>query len=237
MTCMSTEPRTATVAIIDYGLGNLFSVSNACRAAGLRPVITSNPAEILAADAAIIPGVGAFGDAMTRLETLDLVSPLHDYADQGRPLIGICLGAQLMFQESEEFGSNRGLGFLEGVVRELPDQPELVPRPKVPHVGWEQIQPSDTESGDREWSSGLLEGVKSGEYFYFVHSFVVVPNDSETTIAVTAYGDIEFTSAAGKANLLGVQFHPERSGPTGILMYRNLRKQLERHTGGESNAR
>lgn len=230
------------VAIVDYQMGNLFSVQQACHHAGLRSVITSSAQEINAADAVILPGVGAFGDAMQTLTRLDLVSALRDTAASQKPLVGVCLGMQLLMTESYEFGSQPGLGIIEGpVVRlneaEMPasqsDSTGSIAS-KVPHVGWNRIhkveqldaQGDQVNPGLDPWAASPLTGLEDGEYMYFVHSFYAQPQDADIALSMTAYGGTEFCSSLRRQNIFACQFHPERSGPQGLQVYRNIASLL-----------
>ncbi|KGM44400.1 hypothetical protein JY97_00940 [Alkalispirochaeta odontotermitis] len=212
------------VAILDHGLGNLFSVRQACSVVGLDAVITSDKAQIQNADAVILPGVGAFGQAMHTLHRLDLVNVLRDLADSGQPLIGICLGLQLLMSESYEFGCHKGLDIIQGSVRRF-DGPKTGERMlKVPHTGWNRIHLSGSVDS---WSGTLLEGIAPEAYMYFVHSYIVEPEDQDVILGRSRYGDIDFCSAVQQKNVCAFQFHPERSGPGGIHMYQNLAAHLK----------
>jgi len=208
------------VAIIDYGLGNLFSIKHACEHVGLSVQITKEADEILSAKSVILPGVGAFGDAMDSLHRLDLVSPIKDVAAKGTPLLGICLGQQLLFSESDEFGSHKGLDLIPGRVQYFPIQ-EIDGRTyKVPQVGWNSINPP--ASNLDAWKDTLLEGVTPGTDMYFVHSCHVVPENDEAILTMTTYGEIEFCSGSYSKNITAFQFHPERSGTDGLIVYTNF---------------
>lgn len=210
------------VAIVDYGMGNLFSVRQACQHAGMEGVITASAQEVLEADAVILPGVGAFGDAMEALRRLDLVSPLREAATT-KPFMGVCLGLQLMMEESYEFGRHRGLGLFPGAVRRLePKADESGRRPKVPQVGWNRVFPTGDPPENSTWEGTLLEGIPAGEYMYFVHSYYPEPADPQVILCVTEYGGQTFCSGLGQGQLSAFQFHPERSGPLGLRIYRNL---------------
>lgn len=218
---MSIPVRSPRVAIIDHGLGNLFSVKHACEHVGIRADITSERKTILAADAVILPGVGAFGDAMDTLHRLDLVAVLRDIAASPKPLVGVCLGVQLLMTESYEFGHHRGLGIIEGPVVRF-DHPKKDERElKVPQICWNRI--------DRRapWEGTLLDGIVDGEYMYFVHSFYVQPQDPSVVLSATRYGHIEFCSSLRKGSVFACQFHPERSSMQGLRMYRNLAAQIQ----------
>ena len=226
------------VAIVDYGMGNLFSVKHACEQAGLAASITGSKREVLAADAVILPGVGAFGDAMESLGKLDLVGPIRDIAESAKPLIGICLGMQLFMTESCEFGRHRGLGIIEGPVLRFSNSTEgsglgrdwRSRRLKVPQVGWNRIfwnrgGPAQVEKGGPSpgpWSDSLLAGLDDGAFMYFVHSFYAAPEDSRLGLSTSEYGETKFCSSLTYRNVFACQFHPERSGPDGLQVYRNL---------------
>jgi glutamine amidotransferase len=208
------------VAIVDYGLGNLFSIKQACEHAGLNAVITAEIRQILDADAVILPGVGAFGDAMESLRKGDLVSPLLDMAASGKPLVGICLGLQLLMTESYEFGRHRGLGLIDGPVVRF----ETGGIAKVPEVGWNRIRRS---ANGNSWDRSLLKDIPDGDFMYFVHSFYAKPEDSRVTLSFSQYGTVEFCSSIRKGQIHAFQFHPERSGPSGLTLYRNMAAQLQ----------
>jgi imidazole glycerol-phosphate synthase subunit HisH len=215
-----------TVAIIDYGMGNLFSVKNALEHVGLRGLITSDLAEVAAADAVVLPGVGAFGDAMASLESKGLAQALKEYAASSRPLVGICLGFQLLMSESEEFGLHPGLGIIPGKVRHFGSPSDAQGALKVPHVGWNQIViPPNTETS--RWENSPLRGLNGSTYMYFVHSYYVVPDAENVCLANSRYGDVEFCSAVSHENVSAFQFHPERSGDDGIHIYRNIANFLK----------
>lgn len=212
------------IAIIDYGLGNLFSIKQACIHAGLQATITASKSEILAANGVILPGVGAFGDAMNALKRLDLVTLLKDFASTDKPIVGICLGMQLLMNESYEFGIHKGLGIIEGVVLPFRKNGETF-RVKVPHIGWNQIFCS--KESIPSWSNSLLQGLPEGGFMYFVHSFYVEPNNSNVILSRTIYGEEEFCSSLKLGNISAFQYHPERSGKLGLRIYENLAGKLE----------
>lgn len=217
------------IAIVDYGTGNLFSVRCACEQAGMDAAVTSDKDAIVSADAVILPGVGAFKDAMTSLHSLDLVMPLKEFAASGKPLFGVCLGLQLLMTESEEFGSHRGLDLVPGRVIRLREGVHDGRRLKVPHVGWSRIDRPNRASGGSPpaaWMDTPLEDVPPGTHFYFVHSYYVEPADPSWVASVTPYGDLEFCSSLRRDNIFACQFHPERSGPAGLGIYRRLPARL-----------
>lgn len=199
------------VAVVDYGRGNLFSISRALAHLGAEARVTSDPAELAAAERAILPGVGAFGDGMENLRARGLVEPLKGYAASGRPLLGICLGMQLLMDGSDEFGEHAGLGVVPGRVRRFADSPERAW--KVPHVGWSALKP-----GPAGWSGSALAGTPEGERMYFVHSYFVETARPEHRLAVTPYAGTEFCSALRAGPVEGFQFHPEKSGESGLCL-------------------
>jgi len=212
------------VAIVDYGLGNLFSVEQACQAVGLSASITHDRRAIEQADGVILPGVGAFGDAMATLRRLDLVAVLRDVAGSGRPLIGICLGVQLLMDASCEFGRHEGLGLVRGQVVPLGHPREGDRRLKVPQVGWNRIHVARESSAG--WKATPLAGLADGEFMYFVHSYIVVPDAASVVVSTTRYGDVEFCSSLQSGSIFACQFHPERSGRRGLQLYANLHRML-----------
>ena len=208
------------VAIVDHDHGNLLSVLRACEHVGLDAAITAEPRAIREARAVILPGVGAFGEAMRVLRERELLSQLREVVDAGKPVIGICLGFQLLFTESEEFGRHRGLDLLPGRVVRLDSTGPLTAgdrRLKIPQIGWNEI---DHEAASSQ--VGLLSGVPSGSEAYFLHSFYVQPSDLAVVVATTTYGGLRYCSVARRDNVMGCQFHPERSGAIGLRMYSNI---------------
>ena len=195
------------IAIIDYGMGNLHSVSKAVERLGYECVITSDPKTILEADGAILPGVGAFGDAMENLRETKLDDVTTYYAASGKPLLGICLGMQLLFTESDEYGVNKGLNLLPG--KAIRFQGEY----KVPHMGWNKLTFLDQ-------SSPLFKGLEEG-HVYFVHSYHVKP-DQEGDLLATADYYQDVTAIVGRRNVYGMQFHPEKSGELGMRLLSNF---------------
>ena len=210
------------VAIVDYGMGNLFSVANACTIANLDGFVTSDADAIRGAHAVILPGVGAFGDAMDALAKLALIEPIREVAKEGKPLLGICLGLQLFMSRSNEFGDHQGLNLIAGdVVRFIHPVDRAGKRLKVPQVGWNGI--FRPEHGIRErWHGTPLEHIREGEEMYFVHSYFAKPHDDLAILCESHYGSNSFCSAIVKDNLYGFQFHPERSGEAGIEIYRQF---------------
>lgn len=195
------------LVVIDYGAGNLRSVGNALRRVGCEPLVSEHPADLGHADAVILPGVGAAGDAMRSLARLGLIEPIRRYVASGRPFLGVCLGMQVMLTVSEEGGEQPCLDLVPGRVRLLP------PGLKVPHMGWNQVRFSR--------SHPLLRDIPDGSNFYFVHSYYCEPQSADAVLATTDYG-ITFCSVLAQDNLYATQFHPEKSGDLGIQIYRNF---------------
>ncbi|MBM7854266.1 glutamine amidotransferase [Desulfohalotomaculum tongense] len=201
------------IAIIDYGMGNLRSVQKGFEKVGYRAEIVNAPEKLVNYSGVVLPGVGAFADAMENLHQTGLVKAIKEIAASGKPLLGICLGQQLLFEYSEEWGKTPGLGIFAGRVRRLP------PGLKVPHMGWNQIE--------IKRQSPLLEGVPDGSAFYFVHSYHVDPADGDVILTTTHYG-VRFASIVGENNVFGIQFHPEKSSRLGLQILQNFGKLVER---------
>ena len=199
------------IAIVDYGMGNLRSVKKAFESLGFLPTVTRNPEEILNSGGLVLPGVGAFGDCMKNLEEFGLVDPIKSFINTGEPFLGICLGLQLLFEESEESPGVNGLGILKGKVVRFPRFDEG--RLKVPHMGWNQV--------DAKRPLPILKGIPVGSWFYFVHSYFPEPEDSTVIAGITHYG-IEFTSAIEIDNVFACQFHPEKSSTLGLKILQNF---------------
>jgi glutamine amidotransferase len=197
------------IAIIDYGMGNLRSVQKGIERASYEAVVTRDAGQILAARGVVLPGVGAFSACMENLERFGLIEPIRETVARRKPFLGICLGFQLLFCESEEFGNQKGLGLFRGKVVGFRPGENL----KVPHMGWNQIEKAK--------NSPFLEGLSSGDYVYFVHSYYVVPDDSSLIATTTAYGS-RFASSIATDHLFACQFHPEKSQELGLRILRNF---------------
>lgn len=208
------------IAIVDYGIGNLGSVTKAFRHVGAESVLTGDLETLRRADALILPGDGAFGATMDEVRSRGLVPVLQEAAAAGKPLLGICIGMQLLFEESEEHGIHRGLGLLPGRVRRFPEG--LV----VPHMGWNRLKPHQPHT--------LLDGIAAGSHVYFVHSyFCDAPAD--VVLAYSDYGK-DFPAIVGRGGILGVQFHPEKSQTVGLKMIENFVRFVREHRPGAVNA-
>ena len=201
------------VVVIDYGVGNLLSVQRGLEHCGARVTLTANPTEILAAKRVVLPGVGAFGNAMEALETLNLVAVIRELAHRNTPLLGICLGMQLLLDQSEEFGVTAGLGLIPGCVIPVPTETLIGESQKVPHIGWSALQSS---GGSGSWDCTILKDSRPGESAYFVHSFMAVPNNPAHRIADCVYGGHLLAATIGRDRITGCQFHPEKSGEMGL---------------------
>ncbi|GIW92940.1 MAG: imidazole glycerol phosphate synthase subunit HisH [Pirellulaceae bacterium] len=197
------------IAIVDYQMGNLRSVQKAFERLGTAAVISSDPVEVLEADAVVLPGVGAFADAMAELQRRGLVEALKQYIATDRPFLGICLGLQLLFDYSYEDGKHRGLGVLPGEVVRFPSDKGL----KIPHMGWNQVQ--------RRFEDPILDGIPDGSFFYFVHSYYAVPEDRSVVLLESDYGG-PFCAMVRRGNLYATQFHPEKSQVRGLRLLRNF---------------
>ena len=196
-----------SIAIIDYGVGNLRSVEKAFHAGGVDAQVSSDEAVLRAADKLVLPGVGAFRACMEALTERGFDRLVRGRVEEGTPLLGVCVGMQMLFEESEEFGTTAGLGFLRGRVRRFPEGL------RVPQVGWNQV----------EWKGGhaLSEGISDGTFFYFVHSFYCDSDDASTVVGGTEYG-ITYPSVVARGNVCGVQFHPEKSQAAGLRLLKNF---------------
>jgi len=211
------------IAIVDYGMGNLRSVHKGFERVGFQTIVTQDPGVIRKASGLVLPGVGAFKKAMENLKEQGLVDPIIDFVESGRPFLGICLGLQLLFSESEEFGIQSGLGIFKGRVVRFPFSlpGSLLPRDslKVPHMGWNAVRIRKRFPA--------LEGTKDGAHFYFVHSYYPLPEDQGIVATTTDYGG-EFVSSVGRDNLYACQFHPEKSQAVGLKILENFGRLVER---------
>ena len=207
------------VTIIDYGVGNLLSVQRGLEHCGASVTVTSEAAVILGSRRVVLPGVGAFGNAMQGLHTLQLVDVIHEIAKREIPLLGICLGMQLLMDQSDEFGITAGLGLIPGRVIPVPVATIAGEPQKIPHIGWNALRPA-TASGD--WHGTLLEDNRPGEAAYFVHSFMAVPSNHAHRIADCEYGGQRVTAVIGRDRITACQFHPEKSGEVGLKILRRF---------------
>lgn len=198
------------IAIIDYGAGNIQSVYKALKFIGADCKVTSDKDEILNADGAILPGVGSFGDAMDTMTKRGIRDTIIEYTKSGKPFLGICLGLQLLFPESEETPGVKGLGIFKGTITKIPNQNRTL---KIPHMGWNNISIKQ--------KNGIFKDIEGEPYVYFVHSFYLKAQDKDIVAATTQYG-VEIDAAVQKGNIIATQFHPEKSGEVGLKMLKNF---------------
>jgi len=201
--------KTKRLIIVDYGVGNFRNVQKAFEAVGVEAPISDRADDIAAAEGIILPGVAAFGDAIDNLRQRNFEQPLLEAAQAGKPFFGICVGMQLLFEQSDEMGLHRGLSLLNGYVTRFPTGLT------VPHMGWNQIEPAQ--------SHPLIDDIAPGDFTYFAHSYICVPAQTETIIAQTEYGH-HFASIVAKDNICGIQFHPEKSHRVGLQILKNFAK-------------
>jgi glutamine amidotransferase len=206
------------IGIIDYGLGNLYSVQKACSHVGIETMLISSKDKLDNVDGVILPGVGAFGDAIKRLREKDLLESIIEKAKAGLPLLGICLGMQLLMDYSEEFGYHEGLGLIAGKVVKFTG--EVKENQKIPQIQWNNVEISSS-------NNYLFSGISNGTFFYFLHSYYVVPVHTEVVAGTTEYRQIEYCSAIQKDNIFGAQFHPEKSGPQGLNLFQNFKNYVK----------
>ncbi|TQI65662.1 imidazole glycerol phosphate synthase subunit HisH [Clostridium sp. KNHs216] len=197
------------IAVIDYGAGNLQSVVKAFHFIGCDIFVTADKEELKHASAAVLPGVGAFGDAMSCLKKADFVTPVLDFIESGKPFLGICLGLQLLFEGSEETPGISGLGVLKGKIQKIPAETGL----KIPHIGWNSLSVKK--------NNGLFQNMEPNPYVYFVHSYYLKAEDPEVVSSTTDYG-VAIDASIQRGNLFATQFHPEKSGKTGLQMLKNF---------------
>ncbi len=203
------------IAIVDYGMGNLRSVENAFKSMGYEAIITRDPARILNSSGLVLPGVGAFRDCMKNLNTYGLKEPLYKFIESKKPFLGICLGFQVLFEGSEEFGLCKGLGILKGRVVRFPED-----KLKIPHMGWNTIKIKK--------ECPFLEGIKNFSYFYFVHSYYAILEEKKIIATSTDYG-VEFTSSIWKDNIFACQFHPEKSQRLGLKILKKFGEESKKN--------
>jgi len=207
-----------TTVVVDYGVGNLLSVTRALAECGAEVSLTGDPQAVAAARCLVLPGVGAFGDCMVELERRGLAGPLRDYLRSGRPALGICVGMQVLLDIGEEFGEHAGLGIIPGRVRAIPNTRADGTPHKIPHIGWSEIYPSP----GRSWADTIFAAVRPGSCCYFVHSFTAEPADPAHRLADCDYNGRLVCAAVQAGAVYGVQFHPEKSGAVGLAILRRF---------------
>jgi glutamine amidotransferase len=201
------------IVVVDYGAGNLRSVARALEAAPADVLVTEDPGALAHADAVVVPGDGAARSAMDGLDRRGLIGPIRSFIASGRPFLGVCLGLQVLMTWSDEDGGTECLGIIPGKVVKLPNSL------KIPHIGWNQVE--------KRSAHPILDGITDGEDFYFVHSYVAVPEDPADVVGVTTY-DVTFASILQRGNVIATQFHPEKSADAGLIMYRNFCRIVDR---------
>jgi glutamine amidotransferase len=207
------------VTVVEYGMGNLLSVCRGLEHCGATATVTSDHSTILSSPRVVLPGVGAFAGGMAELRNRGLDKVLQEVSAQGSLLLGICLGMQMLLDESDEFGTTKGLGIIPGRVVPIPSTANDGHYQKIPHIGWNNLVLSE---GLENWEGGLMQEVSPGEAVYFVHSFMAVPNNPDHRIANCLYGEIPVTATIGRDNIYGCQFHPEKSGEVGLKVLRRF---------------
>jgi glutamine amidotransferase len=207
------------IVVVDYGVGNLLSVTRAFETRGAEVAVTSDPGAVLGAGRLVLPGVGAFADGMAGLEERGLVKPIRDYSATGKPLLGICLGMQLLFSESEEFGLHKGLDLIKGRVLAIPNEVLGGGWRKTPHIGWNELL---RPPGRSSWEETLLAGLAEGTAVYFVHSFAVVPADPAVRFADCDHEGYAVSAYVQQDRIFSCQFHPEKSGEVGLSIIDNF---------------
>lgn len=207
------------IAVIDYKMSNLFSVKHACDFVGGESFITSDKNDIKNADGIILPGVGAFGVAMKNLKKLDLVNLIIQSVEKKKPFMGVCLGMQLLFSQSEEFGIHKGLDLIKGKVVKFPSHSLSKNKIKIPQIGWNKIY--CTNRNKDKWKLSPLNNIKESRDMYFVHSYYCCPKNKGDELCKTSYEGIEYCSGVLHNNVFAVQFHPEKSGQVGLKIYKN----------------
>lgn len=212
---------TPQVAIIDYNVGNLLSVSRAFSYCNAKTLITREAKEIKDADFLVLPGTGAFGDCTNFLETNGLKEAILDFIRSGKSVLGICVGMQILFEKGYEFGCHNGLGIIEGDVKKIEPKDKNNKRLKVPHMGWGKIELSKNKDSCF-WNKTILKDVAPNSYVYFVHSFAAEPKTKDFTLAEVYYGETCICATIQKENVIGTQFHPEKSGQVGINIINNF---------------
>lgn len=208
--------------VVDYGVGNLFSIARALEAGGAEVRMASSGAEMDAAERLVLPGVGAFAHCMSELRSHGLEDPVRRYAASGRPLLGICVGMQMLFEGSEEFGDHEGLGIVAGRVRAIPPTGSDGAPHKIPHIGWGELE---LPAGRADWKGSLLEGLAARTAVYFVHSYTAQPSDPAQRLADCHYDGRVISACVAAESVSGCQFHPEKSAAAGLRIVRNFLSQ------------
>ncbi len=210
---MWTWLRMGDIVIIDYGHGNLKSIQRGFKEVGKKTILSSDPSVISDASRLVLPGVGSFGSGIRHLEEFGLVDAIHDFVKKGNPLLGICLGMQMLFDEGNEHGTHKGLGLIPGVVDKISEKSKAKINRKVPHIGWSALTTLGCES---DWAGSCLNSVNPGDYVYFVHSYMAMLEGNEYLLSQCNDGGLLIPAAVKRGNVVGLQFHPEKSGRIGL---------------------
>jgi len=205
-----------TIAVIDYGVGNIKSICRALEKSGAEVCLTNDRDKVISSDGVLLPGVGAFAHGMEKLNSQGIDELLREFSETGKPILGICLGMQMLFDQSTEFGETKGLGLIPGQVLRLETLDEA--HEKLPHVSWNEIKPGTSS----EWEGTILNSIKDGEDMYFVHSYYVKPANEEDVLSTTVYSQFEYCSTVKHQNIYGCQYHPEKSAETGLKIIKNF---------------
>ena len=205
------------ITIIDYGCGNILNLIRAIEFIGNRAEATRDTKKIINSSHLILPGVGAFGNAIKKLEEYNLRKPIIEYAKLNKPLLGICLGMQILLTTSYEFGVHKGLGLIDGEVVKISNKKSE--KIKIPHIGWNEIYPNNKKS---RWNNKILENTGIGKSFYFVHSYIGLTKNNDSTVAICNYSGISIPAVVATNNIFGCQFHPEKSGKNGLVILKNF---------------
>lgn len=206
------------IVIVDYGLGNLYSIEQACIHVGFSPIISGEKEDLIDADYLILPGVGAFGVAMQSLKETGLIEPIIEYAKSGKPLMGVCLGMQLLFDGSEEFGNHEGLGFIKGKIVKFPEY-IADQKIRIPNIGWHKIYPPNGVVWE---DTPLVDIDQHKDHLYYIHSYYAQPVNKDSILCLSNYNGLEYASGVNYQNIWGFQFHPEKSGEEGLTIYKRF---------------
>jgi glutamine amidotransferase len=204
------------ISVIDYGIGNVKSMMNALCGLNVSTLLTNDKQKILNSDGLILPGVGAFGKGMENLEKYNLIETINDYVASGKPLLGVCLGMQMLLEESDEFQISKGLGFIKGRVKKM--QINVSSKDKLPHVSWNEL----IIPHEKKWDNTILKNIAPNSDVYFVHSYIVEPDNIDNILAQCEYGGFKFCAAVNYKNIYGTQFHPEKSAKIGQIILNNF---------------